>query len=591
MENITNKSKNFILHEKQVILKSEGKAFYSPDIIIHSKLFRTILSDYVDHLKHNKSPLLAVFGENINLLELRKVLDLLLHYPRESIVEMIPESKRFFDDPFIFHQFIENFYNFWRGHERYFIIYSNNFLRIRHHERPYRTFNNTVEKLNGFVRIIYRDICENLTGEHPRIYRQVTAGVQAGIIAAYLPETVPEDYAYLRKIPFINQVLLEPPLILDPPMNMRTGMFKLSEKNPISSLKLDEDEWICYPAKVGLQVIYVYFNYKYIGLGTSLANLFEIADEKDLVGKPDAIYLYGVDEEILQDYDSKTIFHYDKKNDLFVGAVPKGDEFGYFGYLKKMILTLHNSKCIQKGMMPIHGAMVKVSLKNGTNANVVIVGDSGAGKSESLEAFRILGSDYLRDMRIIFDDMGSLELDENGDVIAYGTETGAFVRLDDLQPGFAFGNLDRAIIHSPQKKNARAILPITTLKEITEGTKVDYFIYANNYSETGEDEEMLCEFEVKETAFNTFKEGKRMAKGTTSEVGLTKSYFANPFGAPQHEEEHEIIAHKFFDAMYKNNIFVGELKTKLGLSGYESKGPEEAAKDLFKHINRSKTIK
>ena len=587
MKNIINKSKKFILHEKKVILKSEGKAFYSPESIMQSRLFKTILKDYVDYLKKTKSPLLNVFGDKINLLELHKVLDLLLHYPRESIVEMLPESKHFFEDPFTFLQFFENLYNFWRGHERYFIIYSSNFLRIRHHERPYRTFNNTVEKLNDYVRIIYRDICENLTAEHPRIYRQVTAGVQAGIIAAYLPELVPEDYSYLRKIPFINQVLLEPPLILDPPMNTRTGMFKKSDKNPIKDLNLNEDEWLCYPAKVGPLVIYVYFNFQFIGLGTSLANLFEIADEEDLVGKPDAIYLYGVDEEILKDCESKTIFHYDKKNDLFVGAVPNGDEFGYFGYIKKMVLTLHNSRCIQKGMMPIHGAMVKISLKNGKNANVVIVGDSGAGKSESLEAFRILGSDYLRDMRIIFDDMGSLELDKESNIIAYGTETGAFVRLDDLQPGFAFGNLDRAIIHSPQKVNARAILPITTLKEITEGTKVDYFIYANNYSQTEEVENMLCEFKEKDFAFSVFKEGKRMAKGTTSETGLTKSYFANPFGAPQYEEEHEEIAHKFFDAMYKNNIFVGELKTKLGLVGFESKGPEEAAKDLFKHINKN----
>jgi len=531
MENIINKSKDFILHEKQVVIKSEGKSIYSPDSLMHSRLFKTILEDYVEHLKKNDSPLLSVFKGNIDLKELHKVLDLLLHYPKDSIAEMIPESKHFFEDSFIFLQFIENLYNFWRSHERYFIIYSNNYLRIRHHERPYRTFNNTVEKLNAFVRIMYRDLCENITAEHPRIYRQVTAGVQAGIIAAYQPELVPDDYSFLKKIPFINQVLLEPPLILDPPMNTRTGMFKKVDTNPLSDLSLNEEEWICYPAKVGPLVIHIYFNFKFIGLGTSLSNLFEIADEDDLNRSPDAIYLYGVDEELIKDYDSKTIFYYDEKNDLYVGAVPNGDEFGYFGYIKKMVLTLHNSRCIQKGMMPIHGAMVKISLKNGKNANVIIVGDSGAGKSESLEAFRILGSEYLRDMRIIFDDMGSLELNDKGEIIAYGTETGAFVRLDDLQPGFAFGNLDRAIIHSPQKINARAILPITTLKEITEGTKIDYFIYANNYSETVEGEDTLCEFKDRESAFNVFKEGKRMAKGPnlvlSSPTKIFLSYIAS----------------------------------------------------------------
>ena len=32
--------------------------------------------------------------------------------------------------------------------------------------------------------------------------------------------------------------------------------------------------------------------------------------------------------------------------------------------------------------------------------------------------------------------MGSLDMDEEGNIIGYGTEIGAFVRLDDLQPGF-----------------------------------------------------------------------------------------------------------------------------------------------------------
>ena len=50
--------------------------------------------------------------------------------------------------------------------------------------------------------------------------------------------------------------------------------------------------------------------------------------------------------------------------------------------------------------------MVNVVLKNGKEANIVIMGDSGAGKSESLEAFRALSEEYISDMTIIFDDMG-----------------------------------------------------------------------------------------------------------------------------------------------------------------------------------------
>ncbi len=54
-------------------------------------------------------------------------------------------------------------------------------------------------------------------------------------------------------------------------------------------------------------------------------------------------------------------------------------------------------------------------------------------------------------------------------VLGYGTEIGAFVRLDDLQQGYAIGQIDRAIIMSPQKVNARVVLPVTTLHEVQRG--------------------------------------------------------------------------------------------------------------------------
>ena len=41
---------------------------------------------------------------------------------------------------------------------------------------------------------------------------------------------------------------------------------------------------------------------------------------------------------------------------------------------------------IDNGNLPLHGACVSLTLKNGSTKNVVIIGDSGAGKSESLEA-------------------------------------------------------------------------------------------------------------------------------------------------------------------------------------------------------------
>ena len=112
--------------------------------------------------------------------------------------------------------------------------------------------------------------------------------------------------------------------------------------------------------------------------------------------------------------------------------------------------------------------MVNIILKSGNEANVVIMGDSGAGKSESLEAFRSLSEDYISDMTIIFDDMGTFKL-EDGVIKGYGTEIGAFVRLDDLDQGYAFKEMDRSIFMNPDKINARLVVPVASYKEISKG--------------------------------------------------------------------------------------------------------------------------
>ena len=47
-------------------------------------------------------------------------------------------------------------------------------------------------------------------------------------------------------------------------------------------------------------------------------------------------------------------------------------------------------------------------------------------------------------METIFDDMGTFKL-INNQVYANGTEIGAFVRLDDLDQGYAYEIMDRAL--------------------------------------------------------------------------------------------------------------------------------------------------
>ena len=80
------------------------------------------------------------------------------------------------------------------------------------------------------------------------------------------------------------------------------------------------------------------------------------------------------------------------------------------------------------------------------------------------------------------------------------------------------------------------------------------------------------------------KKEREKLKGTTSEVGMTSTYFANPFGPVQHEDLTKDLISTYFNKLKDNNIPVGVIYTKLALDGYEQKGPQEAALKLLEYL-------
>jgi hypothetical protein len=572
---------------RQIVLHQLGGiGCATPEDLAGSTAFAEVVGLYVAQLQARRSPLLeslpAALDSPAGVSQLVNWLRALAATPLEQAASIVPGLQACLARRKELHQFVEELYNYWRQYSRFMILHSEP-GPSSHERRPYRAFNATVERLTHLVRGLYRDVCENITGDHPRVYRQVAAGCTVGIIAVPKDAKLPSPYrAVLGDIPLIRQVLIAPPLIIDPPMNTRTGQFQRVPDNPLLDVTLDKSKYLCYPACVGPLVIYVYFHQRFLELGCSLSNLFELATDEQIAAGPDAVYVYGVPGESLARFgDLPTVFYDDEPHNILVGAIPLENRFGYFGYIKKMVLTLHNIAMMKRGRMPYHGAMTRIVLNSGAAANVVLIGDTATGKSESLEAFRVLGQDFIRDLRIVADDMGSLEIDAQGRILGYGTEIGAFIRLDDLQQGYAFGQIDRAIIMSPQKVNARAVLPVTTLDEVLHGYPVNMLLYANNFEEVDENHPIIERFSSAEQALNLFREGAAMAKGTTTAKGLVHSYFANIFGPPQYKNLHEELSRRTFEAAFAAGVFVGQMRTRLGIPGCESKGPEEAAKELF----------
>lgn len=578
----------FYWEGRQVVLHISKDVCGTARDLMASDMFTLVVSRYCDNLLSRDSRLIRPFApgylERGEWSEVTDLLRRLAEAPLELAAEDHPAARHLetAEGRRLLNEFTEGLYDFWRSFDRYLVLHSEPGAG-EFDTRPYRSFNVSVERLAHLVRGVYRDVGENITGDHPRVYRQVAAGVNVGVIAVKKSLDLPEPYrSLLGDIPVIRQLWMDPPVVIDPPMNRREGAFRKVERDFLAGMEINASEWLLFPALVGPLLVYVCVHQTFVGLGCALANLFVLAGDRHLESGPDAVFLFGAPPSSLSGLgDVPTVFRDDERSGLMVAAVPAEERYGYFGYLKKMTLTLHNAVMMNRGRMPYHGAMFRVLLRDGNAANILILGDTATGKSESLEALRALGGESLSEMRIVADDMGSLRVVKGEGVLAYGTEVGAFVRLDDLQPGYAFDQVDRSIIMSPQKVNARIVLPVTTQEDILEGYRVDILLYANNYEEVDEEHPVVERFEQVDQALAVFREGAAMTRGTTDGTGMSRSYFANIFGPPEYREVHELLASEVFEALFASGAFVGQLRTRLAVEGYGTEGPLEAARALM----------
>lgn len=575
--------KEFSISNDKVLMNFSARYCTNFESLLESEGFRRVLSVYLKKAEKKRSLPYRYLTKSLNSTDISnlrsditKVFKWLTIMDAKEISQLNPKYNEVLSNKEEFINVIEDFYLFWRRLERYTII-QNDKISQGLAAMNFTEANSAFEKL---ILRFYRKIEQNVLGRNPQVFRQITAGGNCSIMINKLLWPIPNGYESLEDVNFIDCILLEPPFITYPKKNTRNGMFSEVYDNPLKYAHINKDHWFCYPAKVGELIAYVYFHRDFMNHGITLCNLFEMAKREECRGRrPDIVYVFGINDG----EDLKTVFYDDEENNIMLGYINYSEEIDYFGYMKKMILTLHNLIMIKRGNLPIHGAMVNIQMKNGKEANVVIMGDSGAGKSESLEAFRALSEEHVSNMSIIFDDMGTFK-EKDGHIYGYGTEIGAFVRLDDLAQGYAFREIDRSIFMNPDKINARLVMPVSPYSEIIKGYKVDLFLYANNFTNVSENEKSIEYFNSVDEAINLFKSGPRMAKGTTTEEGLVKSYFANPFGPAQKKDSTDILINRYFNTMFNTNVKVGQIKTCLGVRGREQNGPKEAALELFNII-------
>lgn len=559
----------YLKDELAIVNYSAGYA-RTGDEMLNSSTFSNFVRTYIDYLKtsHEDLYFYAVNGKTPReaCVELLKLLRLLRIFNLDEV------ESPYFNDKGKLLEFVEEMYDYWKSHQRFSIISAKDGNSLNEF-----SFISADSSFNSLILALYRNLEEKIMGRKNKVYRQMQAGTNACISIRENKTKLSSKYDALKDIRFIDSVMLRTPMLLHPKSNKRTGMFENREDNPIHTFTGNKDEWFCYPCKIGTLLAFLYFHRDFISSAVSLANLFELANADECRKKPDLICLFGNEDGL-----DKCTFHNDTQEDLWVGCVSYNQRIEYFGYLKKMSLTLHNLAKMQKGWLPIHGAFVNITLKNGKRKGIMLMGDSGAGKSESIEALKNAGKELIKDIEVVFDDMGTIHI-EDGIPYGQGTEIGAFIRLDDLDPGTPYRDMDRSIFMNPESAtNARVITPAAPYEIVAMNHKIDLFAYANNY----DDKYGLHRFEDMNEAKDVCVLGKRMALGTTQEIGISTTYFANPFGPMQQQDVCAPLIDKAFQALKDNNIFVGEIYTHLGFSKENRDGINKAAVELLEFIEK-----
>ena len=342
---------------------------------------------------------------------------------------------------------------------------------------------------------------------------------------------IPSSYAKLAHTNLTIAADIKTGIHYDTSVNKRAFPFYELNHNPLNLDIFEPEDWVAVPLSVGkwLIIAYIHKSRGCIEMEPGLLNLFPFykVDQSFADKKPDGIFFFGYPGAPKQDLG----FYNDKENDLLIGMVPQYPEYGYFGYCKKPILTLHNVLAILKGDFPLH-----------CGCNRYVVGFD----YETAEPF-------ISEIFIKADDMGKAEFHKGDDNVVrlkfFGTEIGAFACLDGFSEQAKMQLIGREIGYNASAgTNARQIVPVAEENEVSTGSDLDLLLYINNYDLKKPGETMVDTSMSVDIAMKHFHDGRRCAAGSTQtgRGGTEISYWANPFpllkdndGKILHEELYE----------------------------------------------------
>lgn len=313
----------------------------------------------------------------------------------------------------------------------------------------------------------------------------------------------------------------------------------------------------------------------------------EISDIDDPTNlRPDAVSFLGIPSKVIGE-QYRIGYFFDKTQDgknLPVSWVDEENITDYMGYLKKPILTVANEKVKEKGMLPIHGSAFTITFKNGLRKTIVMAGDSGTGKSETIIAMmekiikRDGGAQNVASIDLLSGDMLSLFVAEDNKLVGgetqiymVGTEKGDYMRTTDISEGWQ--ERFRDLIESGSHTNAKdPTNPRITVDGICDENKflipvrVNGFFNINNFDTPPGGQALVKTEDARNLLMHEYVRGYRGEKGTSGDqpniyASLKASIKENP--DPQFSEPLQEVLDEFnegfdSDILGWNNIVIDE---------------------------------
>lgn len=546
--------KSFYMNDRTVIINFSAGYCESCEDILSSEGFGIFLGRYLKDLAVREINIYSWLtkGRDLDVIvsELTRLFKQLLVLKLEEMLDPMVDELNRLKLLFIVH----DAYNFWMSKERFSVLNANA------PSSPAKNFMDEDNRFNQLVLKLYRSCEGKLQDRENRIYHQPQAGTNASALIRNYRGQKLSGYGVLKNIPFVNTLILRTPMLLHSGISRKEVLFEEAETNPVRSAEINQQEWYCYPAKVGNLLGFVYFHRDCMSYGLSLGNLYELATEEECISrKPDFICLFGNKDE------QECRYFYDAENDIWTGSVSLNDKTDNMGCLRKMIMTLHNARYMQKKWLPVHGTMLEIIFRDGLRRSMIMIGDSDIGKSETIEMLKKISLEEKVAMRIasmetVFDDMGTLHI-ENGHVYAQGSETGVLVKLEDMYRNSAYRDMGRSVFFNAETDNARVVSPLSPYDLIGINHSIDLIIYANNF----DDRTGVYRFEDAE-------EGRRAFDDCISTM----------HGYDVCSE----LMDEIYEVLRRDDVFIGEVYTNMATGHREALS--ESARQLLKTIREVK---